>query len=172
MNNFTPQFLSGRVKTVPPLSADSGRYVFIGQGNAEPNLGVPVGISGYKYLATSDISGTRFWSSSNTIYIDTANTVQVSGLSAQTLAYALEQVTSTGSYQLGDTSVSFFDSPGGTTAVLPDPLTYTGKFLTLVNKGVSSIDLSGNLNGMVTTKTVSTNASFTLISDGTSWYEN
>jgi len=60
-----PTTISGKIFTVPPTSADSGRYQFINLQNAEPNLGLPVLSSSgaAKYTLLSDpLSGIRTWS--------------------------------------------------------------------------------------------------------------
>ena len=54
--------ISGRIKTVPPLSVDGGRYNFIGPGQAEPNLGVPDAIPyNAGHVLTTNLTGGRFW---------------------------------------------------------------------------------------------------------------
>jgi len=67
-----PTTISGKIYTVPPTSADSGRYQFINLQNAEPNLGLPaLSTNGNtKYSLLSDpIMGTRYWSN-NTVAVN------------------------------------------------------------------------------------------------------
>lgn len=70
-----PTTISGKIFTVPPTSADSGRYQFINLQNAEPNLGLPVLSSSgaTQYALLSDpLSGIRNWSN-NTIAVNGSN---------------------------------------------------------------------------------------------------
>ena len=76
MSLSKPASLNGKLLTVPPTSADSGRYTFINLENAEPNLGLPVLSSGglQEYFLLSDpISGNRIWSNANTIAVSGTN---------------------------------------------------------------------------------------------------
>lgn len=67
MSNSYPQSISGRIKTVAPVNADTNRYSFVNLQNTEPNLGLPIAVynSQARFLLASDtITGTRYWTNS------------------------------------------------------------------------------------------------------------
>lgn len=61
MNPMRTGFVSGRVRVIPPLSADVLRYSYLNLENTEPNLGVPNSQqpSFQDYILTSGLTGNR-----------------------------------------------------------------------------------------------------------------
>ena len=61
MNQNRANFISERVRVVPPVSADTLRYQYLNLRNAEPNLGVPsiTAASFNDYILTTDQIGQR-----------------------------------------------------------------------------------------------------------------
>ena len=55
-----PKYVSGRVKTNPPLEVADDRYQYLDPSDAEPNLGTPPD-DGFDYVLVSSGIGTRSW---------------------------------------------------------------------------------------------------------------
>jgi len=160
MSNFNPQTLSGKIKTVPPSGADTGRYQFLNLQNSEPNLGLPVGVlspSSTFLLASDQLTGTRYWTTSANFAIKNNNSgfgtetpnekvTVVGNISATGFIYGNFVALSSNNFAAGKTTHVQFNS-GGILAANPGFIYDQSLSAIVVGYGNTSTGLYGSVLG-------------------------